>query len=965
MIKDPYTEKFYTYHSKYINNALALRPPQHESLEIFARLCDALSLKKNPVTLQQIGEMHQAELDACEAEDKRQKLLIKFASDVASEFYKEDLAVAHCLCPTLTSFERDFPSVCFALATGIGKTRLMGACIAYLHYEKGIKNFFVMAPNLTIYNKLKDDLGNTSNPKYVFRGLDRFVNPPRIIDGENYADFRQTSFGVNDVVINIFNIAKLNSDSKVKDGAPARIKRLNEVLGQSYFSYLQSLPDLCIFMDESHHYHADKSFEVINELRPILGVELTATPQIQKGTKKVDFKNVVYEYSLAHALNDGQYVKVPVVITRKDLRPEEYTPDQMDKEKLNDGVRIHEETKSRLEIYAHTYGKPLIKPFVLVVARDTEHSRQIHEYITSEEFFRGYYKDKVLEINSAQRGVEKDENIEQLLSLEKPDNKIEIVIHVNMLKEGWDVTNLYTIIPLRASASDTLTEQTIGRGLRLPYGTRTGIEEVDRLSIVSHDKYEAIVNLANDPNSLVRKVYYIENVTSDTDEPRETVELVPTYDSVTTDASFTEQLAMAFIREAPASYSSGEEKTKEQAVEVAKFVAQFTAKSVMELNKQVKTYNAAKDDFAKQFVQKTVVTATIRQFPALGLRPEDIAPVVQAAIETCVQALTDKVIPIPQAVIQPFTEMKQGYYSFALDTRNMNWHPGNDVLIGTELQEGGKTFEYDPNFHAREIVDSPENEIVRHLIVYEDIDYTTTADLLYSLVGDVKNHFLTYLSENETERVMRDRQKTIAEIIHGQMREHFFREKTVFRATEMRPFSRIESSFGGKFKSEDIYDLRATLPTGEIRNKIFNGFKKSCHTLYKFDSNTERIFAIVLENDKEVLKWMRPSPKQFNIYYGPGGSSRYEPDFVVETANTIYMVETKASNELTNPEVLEKAEAAQVYCKAASDWNSTHDGKPWVYALVSHDEVRLNSSFHNLMANQVLTEQLRMPEVDF
>lgn len=131
-----------------------------------------------------------------------------------------------------------------------------------------------------------------------------------------------------------------------------------------------------------------------------------------------------------------------------------------------------------------------------------------------------------------------------------------------MLKEGWDVTNLYTIIPLRASASDTLTEQTIGRGLRLPYGTRTGIEEVDRLSIVSHDKYEAIVNLANDPNSLVRKVYYIENVTSDTDEPRETVELVPTYDSVTTDASFTEQLAMAFIREAPASYSSGEEKLR-------------------------------------------------------------------------------------------------------------------------------------------------------------------------------------------------------------------------------------------------------------------------------------------------------------------------------------------------------------------------------------------------------------------
>lgn len=554
MIKESYTEKFYSYHSKYISNALALRPPQHDSLEIFARLCDTLSLQKNPTTLEQVEQEYKAELDACDTDAKREKLLHKLTSDAAADFYRDDLAAAKALCPTLTSFERDFPSVCFALATGIGKTRLMGACIAYLHYEKGIKNFFVMAPNLTIYNKLKADLGNTGNPKYVFRGLDRFVNPPRIIDGDNYADFRQGTFGVNDVVINIFNISKLNSDSKVTGGNPARIKRLNEVLGESYFSYLQSLDDLCIFMDESHHYHADKSFDVINELRPILGVELTATPQIQKGAKKVDFQNVVYEYSLAHALNDGQYVKVPAVFTRKDFRPEEYTPEQLDHEKLNDGVRLHEETKSHLEIYARTYHKPFVKPFVLVVAKDTEHSRQIRDYVTSDDFFRGYYKDKVLEINSTQSKVEKDENIEQLLSLEKPDNKIEIVIHVNMLKEGWDVTNLYTIVPLRASASETLTEQTIGRGLRLPYGNRTGVDEVDRLSIVSHDKYEAIVNLANDPNSLVRRVYYIEAAESEPDEQRVTVEMPTAYDEATSDYSFTEQLALTFVRESPAQY---------------------------------------------------------------------------------------------------------------------------------------------------------------------------------------------------------------------------------------------------------------------------------------------------------------------------------------------------------------------------------------------------------------------------
>lgn len=232
-----------------------------------------------------------------------------------------------------------------------------------------------MAPNLTIYDKPKADLGNTSNPKYVFKGLDLFAKPPRSIDGDNYADFRQGSFGVNDVVINVFNISKLNAESKEKNGEPARIKRLNEVLGTPYFEYLQSLPDLCIFMDESHHYHADKSFDVINDLKPILGVELTATPQIQKGAKAVPFKNVVYEYSLAHALKDERYVKVPTIFARKDFRPEEYTPEQLDYDKLNDGLRIHEETKSHLEVYARSNDKPIVKPFVLVVARDTDHSK--------------------------------------------------------------------------------------------------------------------------------------------------------------------------------------------------------------------------------------------------------------------------------------------------------------------------------------------------------------------------------------------------------------------------------------------------------------------------------------------------------------------------------------------------------------------------------------------------------------
>lgn len=115
----------------------------------------------------------------------------------------------------------------------------------------------------------------------------------------------------------------------------------------------------------------------------------------------------------------------------------------------------------------------------------------------------------------------------------------------------------------------------------------------------------------------------------------------------------------------------------------------------------------------------------------------------------------------PQAVVQPFTEVKQGFYPFKLVTLSMNWHPSDDTMIGTELQEGGRTFEYESDFHARDVVDTPENEIVRHIIVKDDVDYHATSELLYSLVEDAKQHFLSYLTEDEAVKVMRDRQKTI------------------------------------------------------------------------------------------------------------------------------------------------------------------------------------------------------------
>jgi len=140
---------------------------------------------------------------------------------------------------------------------------------------------------------------------------------------------------------------------------------------------------------------------------------------------------------------------------------------------------------------------------MLIIAKDTSHAAELESIIKSDGFFHGEYRDKVITVHSAQSGEEKDEVIKKLLSVENPEEITEIVIHVNMLKEGWDVTNLYTIVPLRAANSRMLVEQSIGRGLRLPYGKKTGVKTIDRLTIVAHDKFDDIVNEAKKHNSFV------------------------------------------------------------------------------------------------------------------------------------------------------------------------------------------------------------------------------------------------------------------------------------------------------------------------------------------------------------------------------------------------------------------------------------------------------------------------------
>ena len=452
-------------HVNAIAGRLSLRPPQRHSLEILDRITEIVPPRKG------------ADLEGA-------------LTAIRSEF------------PTVTDFEREFPSLCFALATGVGKTRLMGAFISYLHLAHGINNFFVLAPNLTIYNKLITDF-TPNTPKYVFKGIAEFANDaPEIITGDNYESRARTLF--DELIrckVNIFNISKINSE--VRGGKSPRIKRLSEYIGESYFDYLAGLKDLVLIMDESHRYRASAGIRAINELKPVLGLELTATPFVETSRGAIPFKNVILDYPLGRAMADG-FVKEPAVVTRKNFNPAGMSAEEIERLKLEDGVRLHESVKVELETYARETGNAIVKPFLLVIARDTTHAGQLIQLIQSDSFFEGRYKTKVIQVDSSKTGAEEDEMIQRLLAVESTEEPTEIVIHVNMLKEGWDVTNLYTIVPLRAANARILIEQSIGRGLRLPYGRRTGVTAVDRLNIIAHDRFQEIIDEASRPDSPIR-----------------------------------------------------------------------------------------------------------------------------------------------------------------------------------------------------------------------------------------------------------------------------------------------------------------------------------------------------------------------------------------------------------------------------------------------------------------------------
>ena len=839
----------------------------------------------------------------------------------------EAAATEHCekQRPIKVDAKFDFPSFCFAMATGIGKTRLMGASIYYLYKTKGYRHFFILAPGSTIYDKLRKE-SNPAHPKYIFKGLEAEMGSPKVYDGENYdtypVHYEQTALTFeksSEIELFIFNIGKIFNS---KTDTQFNFHKFQETLGMSFSAVLASFNDLVICMDEAHRYYAPASMKAINFLKPVLGLEYTATP---KSTS-----NVIYSYDLARGAVEG-YLKTPVVMGRSNMAG--YSAADIEEMKIRDGLTQHEHRKAVLRQYCDDHDLPYVKPIVLIACKDTNHAKDIRSLIDSDGFLNGRYKGKVIEIHSNMKGEETEENVRLLISIEKAENPIEIVLHVYKLKEGWDVNNLFTIIPLNAAKSDILAMQTIGRGLRLPFGFITGDEDIDTLDIVAHEHYRELVDEIKNSD-----IFRYRDLDRTGVEPTDTVDVsspvddaqLSLFDQLVTDTgtlTFREadnpqtqqNLYDAYLR----TFGPGRQRQTSEADD-----------------NQISLFDLPAQDGSSAGDQTPAIPEPAPT-PAGDKKPMSKEEFVQKFRE-----YSGRAISVPKILVQTTSEVKFNRFQVRrtiqdfevamakierFDAVNQQFLAAVDAQI-LEVEDAMNTL-------ACMLLDSiPE-------LSYDDADF----------IIDVADQYLAQIEgdEEDKRKIVRRYATLIVSDIRAQIFEHVER-KTQDIHTVQKDLILFRRFVKNIRKDGRVRFDRPFTDKANIRKYLFTGYKKGYYTENGFDSDTERLFSIILEEDPEVIRWIKPPLNQLGLFWQAG--QQYNPDFLVETATHKYMVEVKAANEVTAQDVVAKAREGIRWCRFASTADPDH--KPWVYRLITDENIHPGNTCRYTLGTAVeITEE--------
>jgi type III restriction enzyme len=933
---------------KYINGAMSLRAPQAKSLELFA---DYLQSSAGQKVLSRMKKDTRGNISEILTESKEY-----FSTIPETREFEE--------------FERSFPAYTFALATGVGKTRLMGAFVAYLYLVYNIQHFLIVAPNLTIYRKLFEDFSRASNPKYVFKGVQEInINTVKVITTDNYAQQRNASLFQNQIEINIFNIQQFAQRDMTSERG---ITKAWETAGESYFDYLKNHEDLVVMLDEAHHYHADAALGALDILDPLLGLEMTATPYLGtvgtgRNARQIRMKNVLYSYNLGDAIR-GKLVKDPWVGTEADVDFSQYDQEsiQTDARKLQLACFFHERAKNALTEYALENNKEKVKPVMLVVAKDTKHASELKSLIDSDDFRGGEFKGKVIEIHTKLKGEEADDNIEKLISLEDPSNTIEVVIHVNMLKEGWDVTNVYTIVPLREAAAAILTEQTIGRGLRLPYGERTGVPLVDRLVIVAHEQFSKVIALAKD-SSLIQG-----NVEQISEAETKVIKTLSEVQPIVLDVVQNEITQNVVVMH----------EVQKKAEELVLKMPQI---NTMESSVREQFVESKKDELVKELAKETTKNLTFSSYhnqqsntpvetsfgvdTLFGSFSNEAKDALHKISQKSGEIMEKRNIPIPRLILTPhFAELE--IMSFELDTSVLRTYTNERAILEEQLQSDRDKNLFNEDIPGRRMTEvtrvtdfgthnrqSPQSTIIAALLDFPLVDYDdkNQKPLLLKLAEEAVSHYRKKaIDENNLALIIESNARSIGEDIYKQILAHKELKSESYLESDIKePKPYLEQYNISESLGEKVVSLDSQINTFSAK-MLYGQFQKACHSKYRFDSSDEARLAYLLDKDEAVEDWLRPAPNQFEGLYwrDTEGEShhKYEPDFVVELEKEIIMVEVKPESEINTPGVQAKKQTAEKYCEIVNKKTGSFGiTKHWRYVIVPTERITITSTVEGLL----------------
>ncbi len=399
-------------------------------------------------------------------------------------------------------FDENWRRYVIKMATGTGKTKVMSLALAWSFYHKLYepdselaRNFLVIAPNIIVLDRIYHD----------FQGLHIFFEDPVLpdngYDGRNWRDdfqltlHKQDEVNVTRATGNIFltNIHRVYSGDDVLPMADDE-NTMDYFLGKrptgsttdsnvDLGMIVRDIDELMVINDEAHHIH-DKRLAWFKSIEDIhnrllqkggslsLQVDVTATPKHNNGAI---FVQTVSDYPLVEAISQN-VVKHPVL------------PDAASRAKLSEkqSAKFTEQYADYLDLGVIEWRKAYDehqkmgkKAILFVMTDDTRNCDEVAEYL--ENRYPDLYG-KVLtihtknngEISEAATGKAK-EKLELLRKqsneIDSDDSPFEAIVSVLMLKEGWDVRNVTTIVGLRAysAKSNILPEQTLGRGLRKMY----------------------------------------------------------------------------------------------------------------------------------------------------------------------------------------------------------------------------------------------------------------------------------------------------------------------------------------------------------------------------------------------------------------------------------------------------------------------------------------------------------------